>query len=92
MFQKHLNSSHYAIWIYGGTLDNYSILNIATGRRRLIHQRHLHSSQKPFNTNNQLTEGRNGLGKENKIATMMNPFPLTFSMNLLLGKTSHYIS
>lgn len=90
VFQKHLKSS--CFWICSGTLDNYSILNIVRRVGRLIHQRHLHSSQKPFNTNNQLAEGRNGLGKQNKISTMMNAFPLTFSMNLLLGKMSHCIS
>lgn len=89
---KHLKSSCSAVWIYSGTLDNHGILSIATGARRLIHQWHLHSLQKPLNAHNQLAEGRNGLGQENKIATMMNAFPLTFSVNLLLGKMSHYTS
>lgn len=31
----------------------------------------------------QLTEGREGLGKENKIVTKMNAFPLTFSGGFL---------
>lgn len=81
MFQWGLKSSRYAAQIESGTLDNYGTSNIATGARRLIYQWHLHSSQKPFNTHDQLADCKNGLGKENKIATMINAFPVTFSVD-----------